>query len=419
MKRMTLLGILAIVLSLTLPAMAATAKDIVGDWQLERAGGAAGGPGQGMGGPGQGMGGGMGGMRGGMTGSLLSLSLDKDGKLVGQMIGMMGITELNDVKFENDRLSFSQTMRMRDTETVSRFSGTIKDGKLTGTQTSERGEVEMTGTHVRSALPILGNWEITTTRGEIQMVNVLSVTTDEAGKIAATWTRQRGQGMGGRQQGALGGAGGAQGERPQRPQGAEGERPQRQQGAGAMGQGAMGAAQLTDVEYKDGKLSFARRMTGGRGQQQDQPQQERITRYVVSAAGDVLTGTVTNAQGEETAITGKRAAGSPLQGTWMLTISGGGMGGGMGGGDRVQRLIVNPDLSGMFGATAVEKITVEGNSVSFVVSMGFGDFSIDNTFKGTLEGERLVGQMTSSGMGGMGGGMGGEGMSQSVVGRKL
>ncbi|NLW83492.1 MAG: hypothetical protein GXY41_03660 [Phycisphaerae bacterium] len=413
MKRMTLLGILAIVLSLTLPAMAATAKDIVGDWQLERAGGAAGGPGQGMGGPGQGMGGGM----GGMTGSLLSLSLDKDGKLVGQMISMMGMTELNDVKFENDRLSFSQTMRMFDTETVSRFSGTIKDGKLTGTQTSERGEVEMTGTHVRSALPILGNWEITTTRGEIQMVNILSVTTDEAGKIAATWTRQRGQGMGGRQQGAFGGAGGAQGERPQRPQGAEGERPQRPQDAGAMGQGRMGAAQLTDVEYKDGKLSFARRMIG-RGQQQDQPQQERITRYVVSAAGDVLTGTVTNPQGEETAITGKRAAGSPLEGTWMLTISGGGMGGG----DRVQRLIVNPDLSGMFGATAVEKITVEGNSVSFVVSMGFGDFSFDNTFKGNLEGERLVGQMTASimgGMGGMGGGMGGEAMSQNVVGKKL
>lgn len=410
MKRMAILGtlgILGLILTTALPVWAASANDaIVGEWRLERAGA-----------PGEQAGGGA--MRGGMMGSLLSLSVNKEGKLVGQMIGMMGVTDLSNLKFENGKLSFSQTTRRGDTEMVSQFSGTLKDGKMTVTQSSERGDVEMTGTRIPAAPEIVGNWEITTTRGEMQMVTILSVTTDKDGKIAATWTPQRGQGqfgqgpagqgMGQRPAGQGQGQQGQQGQRPARE--GQGQRPagQGQGGQFAQGerpQGMRGFGELSDVAYKDGVLTFSRRMMGRGGQQQDQQQaQERVTSYTVTAKGDVLTGTVKNPQGEETPITGKRAAASPLAGKWLLTIS-------SERGDRTQRLVVNPDMSGMFGTTPVEKITFEDNAVGFTTSMGFGDRTIENTFKGKLEGDKLVGQMSSTGFDG-------QATTQNVAGKKM
>lgn len=379
MKRMRILGagvMLAVMFTMAVPVSAASPKDVVGDWRLERLGEPA-----------------AGGQRGGMMSSILSLSQDKDGKLVGRIIGMWGITDLDNVKFENDKLSYSQTMRMRDNEFVSQFSGTLRDGKLSGMVSSQRGDVEMVGTRIPTPPAIVGNWEITTTRGEQQMITVLSVSADKDGKLSATWTPQRGQRQGQPREGtAQGGRPAREGQADRPAQGAQGERPQ----------GLRGPGELSDVEYKNGVLTFSRRMMG-RGQQQDQ-QQERITRYVLTAKGDVLSGTVTTPQGER-AIEGKRAAASPLAGTWMLTISGER-------GERTQRLVVYPDMSGLYGATELDKITVEDNAVSFSMSMGFGDRTFENTFKGKLDGEKLVGRMISTGFDG-------QPMTQDVTGKKL
>lgn len=398
MKRtamMKTLGCVALVLAAAMPVWAASAQDVVGDWSMERVG--AGMQAQ---------------QRGGFGASILSLSLNKEGKLTGQMIGMMGITELNDVKFENGTLSFSQTLRMRQEEAVSRFTGTLRDGKLTGTQSNQRGEVQMEGTRAASGAPIIGEWEITTTRGEQQMVTILAVSPDKDGKMTVTWRPQRGQAQGQRTQ-----ADRPQGQRPQGERPAQADRPQGQRPQGERpAQGAqadrpqgqrIGGAEMTDVEYKDGKLSFTRRMMmGARGQQAQQgQQQERVTRYVVSAKGDVLTGTLTNPQGEQTPINGKRAAASPLAGTWMLTVSGER-------GERTQRLVVYPDMSGLYGPMAVDNIAVENNDVSFSIAMSFGDRTIENAFKGKLDGDKLVGRMSTTGFDG-------QAVAQDVTGKKL
>ena len=352
MKRMAWLktvGILVVMLTVTLPVWAADAKpDIVGEWRLSRVMPA---DAQNAAAP-----------RGGMMASILSLSRNKDGKLTGQMIGMMGITDLNDVKFENGTLTFSQTMRMRQEEAVSTFTGTLKEGKLVGTQTSPRGEMAMEGTPILPPPAIVGNWEITSTRGDRQMVTILSVTTDEDGKFAATW-------------------------QPQRPQGQEQGQPQQAD----RPQGQRGFGELSDVQYKDGKLTFTRRSmrrTQQQDQQQDQ-QQERVSTYVLTAKGDVLTGTVTSQQGERP-IEGKRAAASPVVGTWMLTVT-------SERGERTQRLVVCPDMTALYGATPVEAVTCENNAVSFKITMGFGDRTFETTFKGTLDGDKLTGQLSSTG----------------------
>jgi len=103
----------------------------------------------------------------------------------------------------------------------------------------------------------------------------------------------------------------------------------------------------------------------------------------------VLTGTVTSQQGER-AIEGKRAAASPVVGTWMLTVT-------SERGERTQRLVVYPDMTALYGATPVEAVTCQDNAVSFKITMSFGDRTFETTFKGTLDGDKLTGQLSSTG----------------------
>jgi precorrin-6B methylase 2 len=57
---------------------------------------------------------------------------------------------------------------------------------------------------------------------------------------------------------------------------------------------------------------------------------------------------------------------------------------------------VNPDLSGLYGATPVKKIDLEGNQVSFRITRTFGDQEFESNFKGTLNGRKLTGELVSS-----------------------
>ncbi|HDS84460.1 MAG TPA: hypothetical protein ENN97_04610, partial [Phycisphaerales bacterium] len=264
MKRIAILGTWAILMSALMPVTSifgalAENLDIVGDWRLERSGAQnvqAQRP------------------RGGMMSSILSLSRDKDGKLSGQMIGLWGVSDLENLKYENRTLTFSQRTRFRQDEFVSQFTGRLtEDGKLVGAQTSQQGEVQVGGTRLPALPDIVGNWEITTTRGERQMVTVLSVTTDEDGKIVASWQPRRGLRTGQRpEQGQQR----PQGERPDRQRG-QGERPDRPDQAERPSRQFAGGLELSDVEYKDGVLTFTRQFRG-RTQQQDQ-QPDRVTRY--------------------------------------------------------------------------------------------------------------------------------------------
>ena len=389
MKRIAILGTWAILMSALMPATSifgalAGNEDIVGDWRLERSGAQnvqAQRP------------------RGGMMSSILSLSRDKDGKLSGHMIGLWGVADLENLKYENRTLTFSQRTRFRQDEFVSQFTGKLtEDGELVGTQTSQQGEVQVGGKRLPALPDIVGNWEITTTRGDRQMVTVLSVTTDEDGKIVASWQPRRGPRTGQRpEQGQQR----PQGERPDRQRG-QGERPDRPDQGERPARQFAGGLELSDVEYKDGVLTFTRQFRG-RTQQQDQ-QPDRVTRYTFRAKGDVLTGTVTSPQGEQQPIEGKRAD-APAVGTWLLTVS-------SQMGERTQRLVVRPDLTGLYGSMDLDDITVEDDAVSFTLTMGFGERTIENTFKGTVDGDRLTGEMTMSGFDG-------QPVTQEVTGKKL
>ena len=80
--------------------------------------------------------------------------------------------------------------------------------------------------------------------------------------------------------------------------------------------------------------------------------------------------------------------GAALIGTWMLEVS-------YDSGDRRQRLRVNADMSGLYGATPVKEIKFEDDKVSFKVVREFRDQTFEMDFVGKLTEGKLTGELTS------------------------
>jgi hypothetical protein len=70
-------------------------------------------------------------------------------------------------------------------------------------------------------------------------------------------------------------------------------------------------------------------------------------------------------------------------------------------------LKVNPDMSGMYGTTTIEKITIEGDNVTFKVTPEFGRMRFEMDFVGKLDGPKLTGELKN------------QRGSQTVTGKKL
>lgn len=295
--------------------------------------------------------------------SLLAFSKDKEDKLVGKSISFFGVSELKDIKLEGDKLTYSQINRRGGDESVSTFTGTIKEGKLTGTTSSDFGDFDIEGALMKAKPAVVGNWEFKTQRGDQTMVSTLIVSQDKDGKFTATWKSQRGE------------------------------------------------TAATDVAYTDGKLTFKRTMPARQREGQDTQAQPREMTYELTAKGDTISGIVKSQRGDNP-VEGK-LIGQALVGTWELTIS-------SERGDRTQWLMVFPDMTALYGPIAVEKIALEEKNVNFTAKISFGERSFENQFKGQLDGDKLTGEMTSPAMGRPGEGTEAPAtVTQKVTGKKL
>lgn len=337
---LTIAGLMAV--CWMVPAAVAAEADIIGIWQVKAD------------------------FNGRPMESLLSFSKDKEGKLVGKAISFLGASELKDIKLDGDKLTYSQINRRGGEESVSTFTGTIKDGKLKGATSSDFGDFELEGALMKAKPAIVGNWEFQTQRGDQTMTSTLMVSQDKDGKFAAIWKTQRGE------------------------------------------------TPATDVTYADGKLTFKRTMPARQREGQDaqaQPAQAREMTYELTAKGDTISGIMKTQRGENP-IEGKRIGGA-LIGTWELTIA-------SERGDRTQWLMVMPDMSALYGPVVVDKVVVEDKNVSFTVKMSFGERSFENQFKGQLDGDKLTGEMTSPAMGRPGEGTDTPAtVTQKVTGKKM
>jgi len=302
-------GILAlmVIVALSAPATAGTArKGILGDWQITMD------------------------FNGRQIESILSFSMNNQGKLTGQSIGF-SVSELTDVKYEGSQLSFVQVNRFGDREFRRTFTGTIERGKLSGIMSSDRGESKVEGKRLRRMPMAAGTWQVTFNVGDRQVNSTLVIKADDNNKLSADWQSQWGQ------------------------------------------------HEITDVTFKAGKLTFKRT-----SKFQDRQWESS---FEATVKGHKLTGTIKSEMGDM-AVEGQRD-GAALIGKWDLELT-------SDRGTRKQILQVNPDLSGLYGSSAIRKIDLEGKQVSFKLVRMFRDQESEITFKGTLSGKKLTGERTSS-----------------------
>ena len=264
--------------------------------------------------------------------SILSFSRDREGNQTGQWISFMGLSELKDIKYEEGEISFSRESRNRDGES---------------TTSNFKGKIE-------------------------------------DGKISGTWSSSRGDNK-------------LEGKRvPRMPRAVGswaltlkmGEREftstlvvkvDKEGKLTGQWQSRRGESEVADLQYQRGKLTFKRTST-----YQDT---KRESTFEGTVRGDTLSGVMKSERGEIT-VEGK-LVGAPIIGTWNLEVA-------SERGTRKQRLLVNPDMSGMYGAIPIKKINLENNQVDFLTALKFGDQSYEIRFEGKLEDTKLTGEITTS-----------------------
>ncbi|MCU0916273.1 MAG: hypothetical protein MUC88_17185 [Planctomycetes bacterium] len=193
--------------------------------------------------------------------SILSFSRNQEGNMTGQWIGFGGISELKDVKFEEGKLSFARVSQNRDGQaSTSTFKGTITEGKLSGTVTSERGEYALTGERAPRLPRAAGIWDLKTKRQDQESTATLTLAVNKEGQLTGLWKTERGE------------------------------------------------LAVSDVQYEQGKLSFKAKSTD--------PDRAYEASFEGTLERDALTGTMKSQRGES-AVTGTRQ-GAALIGTWNL-----------------------------------------------------------------------------------------------------
>jgi len=267
--------------------------------------------------------------------SILSFSRNQEGQYTGQWISVWGMNDLQDVKFEDNKLSFVQVFRGGDNEFTQNFTGTVEDGKLTGVMSGDRGESKIEGQRSPRMSRAVGNWEMKFKIGDREITTTLAVKTSKEGELSAEW------------------------------------------------QSEWGEHKITDLQYERGKLTFKR-------ESKFQDRQMESTFEGTIARDNTLTGVIKSEMGE-VQVEGK-LIGAALIGTWNLDME---FNWGRTG---KQRLRVNPDLSALYGSYLIKKINLDGDKVSFkfVRSSGDGNREFEFNFEGKIADTKLTGEMTRS-----------------------
>jgi len=262
--------------------------------------------------------------------AMLSISKKADGTLAGKW----GSDDLSDVKFQDGKLTFVRTIQFGDQEYTMDYAGTLKDGKITGTMSSDQGEFNVNGARFKPKSPTLGTWYTNFKVGDRKITGKLSISQKTDGTLEGKWDSERGD------------------------------------------------TAISNFNFLNGKLTFDRKSTFG-----DNTYESSFEGMI---KGNDLVGIFKSLRGEMPAA-GVRM-GAPLIGKWDL-ISESEFGTRKGimriNGDMTGRY----EFFG--GEIPMKDLKLEGNQVTFALEMGWGDQTFTLNFKGKLDGNNIKGQMTS------------------------
>ena len=144
----------------------------------------------------------------------------------------------------------------------------------------------------------------------------------------------------------------------------------------AQWQSEWGEHEITDVVYERRSLSFKRK-----SKMQDR---EWESTFEGTFAGDALNGTIKSEMGDIEA-QGTRIGAAAI-GTWNLDITNEW-------GNFKQRLLVNPDMTGLYGTIPVKKVNLENDQLSFKMVIPFGDQEFEWDFTGKMADQKLTGKI--------------------------
>lgn len=125
--------------------------------------------------------------------SILAFFRNQEGQYTGHWISFFGMIELKEVKFENNKLSFTQVTNYGGEERTSKFTGTIEQGELSGLLMSDRGETEIQGKRAPRTPRGVGSWDMKIKAGEREFTGTLTITADKEGNLSGTWKSSRGE----------------------------------------------------------------------------------------------------------------------------------------------------------------------------------------------------------------------------------
>lgn len=120
--------------------------------------------------------------------AMLTISKNADGSLSGKW----GSDELSDVKFQDGKLTFVRTIQFGDQEFSMDYAGTLKDGKITGVMSSDRGEFDVNGVRFKPKSPALGTWNVSFNIGDRDITGQLAVSEKADGTLDGKWISERG-----------------------------------------------------------------------------------------------------------------------------------------------------------------------------------------------------------------------------------
>ena len=270
-------------------------------------------------------------MGGGMRNSeIISFAGDSEGKLIGQWINFRGFTELEDARCKDNKVTFTQTVQFKKETFKGLFEGTIEGNKLTGTLTHGGMKSKMEAAR-RPMIPLAaGKWDMKFKTTGGESTAILDINAAKDGSLSAEWQKIDGE------------------------------------------------HKISDVKYETGKLTFKSTT------KINDTENVCVFEGTVEPKTNILTG-VFKVDGNEMPAEAKRI-GTELIGTWILETT-------APWGNSKQRLKVNPDLSGLYGMNPIDKITLEGDKVTFKITPEFGRMRFEMNFEGKLDGSKLTGEL--------------------------
>ncbi len=255
-------------------------------------------------------------------------------KADGSLTGKWGSGELTDVKFEDGKLTFARIITFGDSEVILEYVGTLREGKITGQMSSDRGEFAVNGSRKKPRCPALGQWDMKYSVGDREMTGKVTISQEPDGKLAGKWDAARGEHV------------------------------------------------ISNVKFQDGKLSFTRNSK--------YENFEFETNFEGTVKGHDLAGVFKSDRGEIQAA-GERI-GAPLIGKWDLTTTSE-----RGTRTRMLTIFsdMTGRYESFGGEIPIKDLKLEGDQVTFIIEMGFGDRTFKMDFKGKLDGKSLTGQLVS------------------------